>query len=444
MFEKGRKMKFGKRLIVAAVSALMIFSSASSSMAQNSAVTSESASENKSVSDYEFSWSGGSGRVIITCSAVFEKDGQFYATIQFSKADGGSSSYTKVKSLGETVSGDNTFTIPVNRNENTEIEAMTTAMSEPHWISYTIYVGVDDSTADSGETVSVSDNTETFDEEAPEVTGLNAGKEVKTKYSDLLKIFSYGDGIYLIEVDMVSGTDREDASGEDSQSESSDETSEAADDEAVQSESEDEQDEAGKQTKDVYLHNVVKYLVVPEDTEVPAGLEKNVIIIQQPADHVYAASEDAIGMMDDLDVTGAITLSGVKAENTGVESLSARMAEDYDVDDAVTYAGTYDDWDLRTLLKEKADLAVLPSDILSMDDFDEEFGIMADQAIELDMPVFIDRSADEVNDLAKAEWYKAYGVIFGDYKEGVRLFHKAVKSASEEEKQEALDEVTGE
>ena len=43
------------------------------------------------------------------------------------------------------------------------------------------------------------------------------------------------------------------------------------------------------------------------------------------------------------------------------------------------------------------------------------------------------------NDLARAEWYKVYGIIFNKLKEGEAAYKKVVDAASASEKKAALD-----
>lgn len=38
---------------------------------------------------------------------------------------------------------------------------------------------------------------------------------------------------------------------------------------------------------ELYKGNVVKYLLVPEDVEVPVGLDQDMIIVKMPADKTY-------------------------------------------------------------------------------------------------------------------------------------------------------------
>ena len=57
--------------------------------------------------------------------------------------------------------------------------------------------------------------------------------------------------------------------------------------------------------------------------------------------------------------------------------------------------------------------------------------------VQLGMGVIVDRSADEDNALAKAEWLKLYGILYGKTSETDAMYKKVVDNASEEEKKKA-------
>lgn len=117
-----------------------------------------------------FTWSGGTGRVSLSCNKVTVTNGQAYATIAFS-----SSSYTYVKANGRTYygtisGGKSIFVIPVELNKNNQIIGMTTKMSAAHEITYTIYVYLAAANADGTAGLGGSGN-EKLDEEAPTIYG---------------------------------------------------------------------------------------------------------------------------------------------------------------------------------------------------------------------------------------------------------------------------------
>ena len=90
----------------------------------------------------EFSFSGGSGKVTITCPAVWMEGEQAMAVIAFSSPH---YTYVKVDGVEYPCTHDDatsTAEIPVSLNRAMEIAAQTTAMSAPHEVAYTIYIGV--------------------------------------------------------------------------------------------------------------------------------------------------------------------------------------------------------------------------------------------------------------------------------------------------------------
>jgi uncharacterized protein YjdB len=412
------------------------------------------------VGKYRFSYSGGSGRAVISCSKVEIVNGQAYATITFSRAKGGTSSYTAVRVGGRTYNGFNTFTIPVTLNGNTAISALTSAMSAEHWIDYTLYIG-ESGSSDTG--TSVKDSTKVLDEKAPEITGIKSTGETEITYSDKLKIFNYENDIHLIEVNLLADTARTDTSDDTEQTDES--TSESGKTKSADSSEEsaaaetDNVEEAGSSTasaaspeekeEKLYTNAIVKYLVVPENQEIPAGLEKDVIIIRQPADKTFVTSPEALKMLSELGKTEDIKALGVEDNDIEDESVRTALEKEDGEDGKIYQAGSYDKWDLKTLIKQEANFAIESSEILPQEEktADEDmksFEKLASQAVQMDMAMFVDRSADEKNDLAKAEWYKVYGIIFDAQDKAEELYKKVTDSASEQEKKEAVEALTAE
>ena len=112
-----------------------------------------------------FGFTGGTGKVTISCPKLVVKDGKGTATLVFS-----SSKYTYVlvngtKYYNENSGGKSTFTIPVRVNGTTSISAETTAMSEAHLIDYVLYIYVDGQDVSGIRPSSASGETETDTEE---------------------------------------------------------------------------------------------------------------------------------------------------------------------------------------------------------------------------------------------------------------------------------------
>ncbi|MCI6005962.1 MAG: hypothetical protein MRZ60_10100 [Blautia sp.] len=336
-----------------------------------------------------FTWSGGSGRTSISCSKVTISGGKAYATISFS-----STSFVYVKAAGNQYTGAGTFTIPVTLNQNNTIIGMTTKMSVPHEITYHIFVylagadkkGTDstDSSNPSSEDSMISTGNLKLDETAPEIIGLNLESEEKLEYAEYFKIFHYENDITLLEIDMVSDTERTAETLEDTEQDSTaaSDVSETEEQHAEDGSSE-EAATATDTTEELYSGNVVKYLIVPENQEVPAGLDKDTIIVRQPLEKIYSTSE-----------AGRDTLEQLKLQ------------------DFIASEGDYTDMEFRDIIQNECDLVILPADVLKSEEGEQILKETARKMSLLNIPMIVDRSEDEENEMAKAEWLKAYGVLF--------------------------------
>lgn len=303
----------------------------------------------------QFSWSGGTGRVSISCDKITIKNGQAYATIVFS-----SGSYSYIKANGNIYYGTNTgststFVIPVQLNKNNTIIGMTTAMSTAHEITYNIFIYL--AAAGSGEQGEALNN-QKLDQKAPVIMGLTYEEEIEMEYTKYVKLYRYENDIMLLEIDMKTDTERE---------------------------------VLEEETDNLYEGNVVKYLIVPEDVEIPAGLDKNVIIIQRPLEKAYITDEDILEL----------------------------LKEDFEIDEELLMEGDVEDPDYKEIVKNKCNLAVLPSSVLEVEkdskdkkEEKEQLLDLSERFATLQIPVFVDRMADEEQEEAKLEWLKVYGVLF--------------------------------
>lgn len=364
-----------------------------------------------------FSWSGGTGKVSITCSKVTVTGGQAYATITFS-----SPHYQYVKANGNVYypsakTGSSTsFVIPVELNKNNSVVGMTTAMSTAHEIKYTIFVYIAEaakanaSARANGKEVTVigangSDSSKTatankkMDEVAPEIIGLEYQSETKAEYAKYFKIYHYDQGITLLEIDMNKKTGRK-AAGK--------KWKEASEISGL--------NPAEQELAALYLNKVIKYLIVPENVEIPAGLDKEVIVVRQPADHVYAGSNKTISLMEELGQLDKVTTVGVKKNKCKNETIKEKMAEK-----EVIYAGTSGKLNYKKLVKNKCNLALLSSSVLPEKRSSKKaakkkmtaYRKMTEKMTLLQIPVIVDRAKDEKGKDAQKEWEKVYQVILG-------------------------------
>lgn len=441
-----------------------------------------------------FSFSGGSGKVTISCSKITVTNGQAYATIAFSSPYYGYVKANGNKYMANVSGGSSIFTIPVELNKNNTIIGMTTRMSVAHEISYNIFISLaaakkGGSTSFStgfvkadGTTSTISTDNSKLDTTAPEIMGLEYKAETKLAYAEYFKMYHYDEGITLLEIDMTKDTERDpekqtedDKKAEDTDTAAAEDTAAATDEEeaAAASDSKKTSTEKAKdlteKTKELYEGNVVKYLIVPKDVEIPAGLDKDMIVIQLPVEKTYVASEDALKLLDEqLDAAESIKAVGMEQKDCQIENIAKAME-----DKKISFDGAFDDLDYKALVKDEIDFAILPSEFLPGNAKDEEDTDAADETADtkaedqkddkddkttdekadedktqeellkeenerlsdtaerlatLTIPMLVDRSADEKTDFAKAEWLKVYGVIFGCEDQANELFQQMVKA----------------
>lgn len=349
----------------------------------------------------KFSWSGGTGKVSISCTKITVTGGQAYATIVFS-----SGSYGYVKANGNTyyptaTGSTSTFVIPVELNKNNTIIGMTTKMSTAHEISYSIFIYLSAAAKADGTTVSGETNlsADTLDEKAPEIMGLSYQSETKVEHAKYFKIYHYDQGITLLEIDQRKDEDTKETKTKDTKEDTDSGLTPAQEEQLA-----------------LYKAKIVRYLIVPEDAEIPAGLDKEMIVIQKPKKSAYVGSEEVLEILDKLNATDQITSVGVKQKNCKVESIAKAMKAK-----KIIYAGTYKKPENKKLMKSKCDLAILSNKILpdeknekkmSVEDQQKRYEELAEKFVLLDVPMIVDRSADEEKNDAKVEWSKVYEAIF--------------------------------
>lgn len=462
----------------------------------------------------KFTWSGGTGKVNITCDKVTIKNGQALATIAFS-----SSAYQYVKANGKKyfpthTGGKSIFVIPVELNKNNKIIGMTTKMSAAHEIEYSIMVYLAAADGD-GSGAAAGDGSGTnfgskdkLDEKAPDIIGLKYKSETKLDYADYFKIYHYDDDITLLEIDLSKDTDKDPEKLEkDAQDKDTADTDNKKDTKKTsksgkkkvakitikrndeekkttdtQSVAYNDEGEAAVQTQeeitaDLYKAKVVKYLIVPEDSdaELPVGIEKEMIVVKLPIKHAYVDSEESIDTLETLKLLKKVKAVGFDQDETDIDAVNKGLEEE-----KMVYAGAADDLKFRELVKNKIDFAIVSSEVLpgsktaedakekgsdtdskknsdsknqkkadvkdaddkstvtdskkttdSSDENEEEAVLdqLADNFATLGIPMLIDRSADEESDLGKAEWLKVYGAFFGCSDKTDKLYAKAVKAA---------------
>ena len=208
-------------------------------------------------------------------------------------------------------------------NVNNTISGRTSAMSSPHWVTYTIYPYIEGAEKTSGK---------------KEVKTSSKEKEIKVTHAKLFKIYEYENGSRLLEV---------------------------------------------KQENE--KNDVMKYLLVPEGVEIPAGSEKEMNIVHVPCQSIWTGAKTTALFMDRLGAEGAASI----------------------------FEENYSTPDYKSIVLNETKLAILPAGSIWGEDKQEELETIKTRFSTLGIPVIADRSMDEETDEAKAEWMKVYAALLG-------------------------------
>ena len=399
-----------------------------------------------------FTFSGGTGKTRIVCDKVIVKGGKAYAVIHFESTTGNPSAYKYVKASGNVYypTADGKFTIPVALNANNRILGMTSKMSAAHEIEYTIYIQLkkaqSTTSAGSGGGGSLSteeeekdDPNSKLDKTAPEILGLEFKENIKTSGARYLKLFQYDQGVVLAEVDLRRDTVLDTDEAAKALAQADKEAKEASQSQTIQS---DEPADTAQITSDYvaaqYQGDILKYLLVPAGVELPAGLEKDYLIVSVPASNVYLMDETLAGTLDQL---GAL-------KNVSVLPEDCEDAELYDMLETGEKlpGGTWEKPDYRTLIKEKVALGLIGTEPLPLSEqalaerketvpereeltaveYRDRLTKLTDRFAVLDIPLVVDRSADEPEARGQAAWLKLYGILFGKQDAAGKLYDAAI------------------
>jgi len=159
--------------------------------------------------------------------------------------------------------------------------------------------------------------------------------------------------------------------------------------------------------------NSDRMLVVPEGKTAPDGLDADIVVVQQPLDHIYLAATSAMALFEGMDALAPISFVGSKHWYT--EGAAAALANGDFV-----YAGKYNAPDYEMLLSGGCQLAIESTMILHNPEVKEKM-------IELGIKTVVERSSYEDHPLGRTEWVKVYGALLGLEDEADALFRREVE-----------------
>ena len=158
------------------------------------------------------------------------------------------------------------------------------------------------------------------------------------------------------------------------------------------------------------VHEDRQYLIVPEGKKKPADLDKEIVVLKQPLEHIYLAATSAMALFDAMDGLDSIRMSGAQASDWYIDHAKKAME-----DGKILFAGKYSEPDYETLVDGDCDLAIESTMILhtpKVQEMIEDLGI----------PVFVDYSSYESHPLGRTEWIKLYGALLNKEEEADTFF----------------------
>ena len=350
-----------------------------------------------------FTAEGGTGKVIITCPEVVLSGEDVQALIEFS-----SPHYEWVKVDGVQFDPENAdeadrknsvFRIPAVLDEKLKISALTTAMSEPHEIEYTLFISLTqkdesgtggDKEAEAAEGKSAEEKTaeeKTAEEkksEPPAIEGLVYVESMETAFAETFDIYTYR---------------LSDGSAEDT-------------------------------CRLIDVHDSGSYLILPESgsagksaawQKTADAVPASITVLQAPLDNLYVAATSSMALFDAAGAIEQVKLTGTKADGWYIDAPKKALAEG-----SMTYAGKYSAPDYELLAASDCQLAVESMMILHTPEVKEKLE-------ELGIPVFIDTSSNESHPMGRTEWVRLYGVLTGHETEAEAFFEKEKERFAEAE-----------
>ena len=153
-----------------------------------------------------------------------------------------------------------------------------------------------------------------------------------------------------------------------------------------------------------------KILTVPEDQEIPEGIEEDTIILQEPVSNLYLVSSGVMDMFDKIDAIDTLSFSSQKADGWYIEGAKKAMEEG-----SLVYAGKYSKPDYELLVSGNCSLAIENTMI-------QHTPKVIEMLSDFDIPTLIEYSSYENEPLGRMEWVKFFGALTGREEEAERIF----------------------
>lgn len=306
---------------------------------------------------------GGSGRATVESPAEARvEDGRITLEVVWSSSNYDLMVVDGVEYAPTSTEDGSTFEIAVPALEgDVAVEARTTAMGDPHLISYTLHLGDADDEHQGASTASDRDAILVADFHNPDLgCGWEPVSSLDLSHAKNFTVDDYEGGYRLICI----------ADGS-------------------------------------------RYLLVPEGKQAPEGLASDIRVIAQQADQVYLVSSAVACLVDKIDALDHVAATSVTPQTCSVERLKDAIE-----DGSIPYAGRYNTPDYEVITEAGCTLAVENTMIYHTPEVREKLE-------DLGVTVLTELSSRETEVLGRLEWVKLFGVLFGRESEATSFFDEA-------------------
>lgn len=153
-----------------------------------------------------------------------------------------------------------------------------------------------------------------------------------------------------------------------------------------------------------------RFLTVPEGKEVPEGIDEDIIVLQQPLQHVLISSTPTMSLINAIGALDAVTMTTTDKDGWYIDEVVAAFDQG-----RLSFIGSYKEPDYEMIVAENPPFAVFSTMLDSVPD-------VAAKLDELGIEYLLDQSTYEDHPLARTEWIKLYGVLFGKEEEAIQRF----------------------
>lgn len=157
-----------------------------------------------------------------------------------------------------------------------------------------------------------------------------------------------------------------------------------------------------------------KFLLVPQDKDIPEDVPAEMTVIKQPVGNIYLAASSAMDLFDGINSLDSIRASSTKEKDWSLPRIKSAVESGQ-----ILYAGKYSAPDYELILSEKCSLAIESTMIYHKPEVKE---MLENQGI----PVMVERSSYESHPLGRMEWIKLYGLLVGKEKEAEDFFNEKI------------------